>query len=129
MRDFKSGDINGDVNIIDSSKNENKLLVNCSNDELLLEEEHRKNILRGERKRKSKVTLKFFGFCAVLLLIAAGWYFINGKMDIVSTLTGGAGIALGVANLSQADKTTEFEMRQINALNEIHMILRERGVR
>ena len=51
MRDFTAGrDINvdGDVLIIDQSQ-EPKLLAQCSNQELLDEETHRKSLLSRER--------------------------------------------------------------------------------
>lgn len=40
MRDFNSGDINGDVTINDhSTENKFKLFIHCDNDELLSEEQ------------------------------------------------------------------------------------------
>ena len=130
MRDFNSGDINGDVTINDhSNKIEYKLLIHCDNEELLAEEVHRKKVLRKERKRKSSVVLKMLAGCGALLLFAAGWYFFHGKLDMVSALTGLAGGFFAFATLSGADTPNAFEKRQINALKEIDILLRERDVR
>lgn len=130
MRDFNSGDIAGDVNIIDNSNNNQfKLLIHCDNEELLHEEVHRWGLVKQERNKRLTGVLWIFAFCAVLLLIAAGWYFITGKMELINSLIGGAGVVVGLINLANADKPTEFEVRQLNTLKEINTLLRERGVR
>lgn len=72
---------------------------------------------------------KFFAFSALLLLVAAGWFYIQGTMNAVTFLTGVAGVMIGMATLQQAERQTPFEQRQIAALNEIHTLLRERGSR
>lgn len=130
MRDFKSGDIHGDVTINDSSRvTEYKLLVHCNNDELLGEEEHRRKILRKERSRKGKIFFRFICLAVSLLLIAAVWFYFKGELDDVTVFIGGAGVAVGIATLQRSDNKSQFERRQIDALNEINHILRERGVR
>ncbi|MBN7819787.1 hypothetical protein J0A65_07915 [Bowmanella sp. Y57] len=130
MRDFNSGDIHGDVTIIDNSENnEYKLLIHCNNEELLHEESHRKELLKNERSRKNGVMWKFLAFSAFLLLVAAGWFYIQGTMNAVTFLIGAAGVMSSMATLQQAERQTPFEKRQIATLNEIHALLRERGVR
>ncbi|NYU09441.1 hypothetical protein A8O28_10025 [Enterobacteriaceae bacterium CCUG 67584] len=130
MRDFNSGDINGDVTINDHSNQVSyKLLIHCNNEELLEEEIHRKKVLRKERKRKSKALLKVFAGCGMLLLFASGWYLFQGQLDMVSALAGLAGGALALATLSRADMPNAFEKRQLDALEEIDTLLRERDVR
>ncbi|MFC6121024.1 hypothetical protein [Phytobacter sp. SCO41] len=130
MRDFKARDVNGDVNIIDhSNNNPYKLLIHCDNDELVLEEVHRIKLLKAERKSKFHSTLKRLVICTFIFLFAAVWYYINDKMDAVSAVTGIGSLFIGIASLSKADQPTEFEQRQLNALNEINTLLRERNVR
>lgn len=130
MRDFNSGDIHGDVTINDNSENnEYKLLIHCNNEELLHEEKHRQKLLRNERSRKNGVTWKFLAFAALLLLVAAVWFYFDGQMNAVTLITGIASVFTGMATLKQAENQTPFEQRQIVALNEIHNLLRERGVR
>lgn len=130
MRDFNSGDIHGDVNINDNSNSsEYKLLINCSNEELVQEEAHRQDLLEDERSRRRGITWKFLGTSALLLLVAAGWFYIKGAMDAVSFIIGGAGVLVGVATLQKSDKPTAFELRQVATINEIRTLLRERGFR
>ncbi|CAH7231540.1 conserved hypothetical protein [Vibrio chagasii] len=128
MRDFNANQINGDVNINDNST-EHKLLIHCSNEELLHEEIHRRDVLSKERSRKNNVLFKLLGFCASAFVLAAIWYWIKGQVDLISGMLGFASIALTLLFLQEGEKTTEFERRQIQALNEINMLLRERGVR
>ena len=128
MRDFKSANIGGDVNIYDHSS-DHKLLIHCTNDELLEEEPHRQQLLRSERSRKNGFTLKFLALCGTLFLIAAGWYYLQGQMNTVTLVLGVSSVLMTAATLQTTDKVTVFELRQINALREIEMILRERGVR
>ncbi|WP_413665447.1 hypothetical protein ACG1BZ_09740 [Microbulbifer sp. CNSA002] len=128
MRDFNSGDINGDV-VINDNSNEHKLLIHCSNEELIHEERHRQEVLEKERSRKNGAFLKFILFSATLCVAAYVWYQFNGGHSIASTLLGAVGAITGFSTFAQSDQTTEFEQRQLAALKEIHMILRERGVR
>mgnify|MGYP001260778373 CR=1 FL=1 len=130
MRDFNSRDIHGDVNINDNSNNsEYKLLINCSNEELVREEAHRQNLLSDERSRRLGITWKFLGLSALLLLAAAGWFYIKGAVDTASLIIGGAGVLVGIATLQRADKPAAFEQRQLATISEIRTLLRERGFR
>lgn len=132
MRDIKAGrDINVDGQLIinDNSQQEYKLLIHCTNEELLDEEPHRKQNLAHERKAKLNRFLGFIALAALLVCCAAVWYWFNGKMDAFALVSGVAGLMLGFASLKIWEHPTEFEQRQIDALREIHMILRERGVR
>jgi hypothetical protein len=130
VKDFNSGDIHGDVTINDnSSNNEYKLLANCSNEELRYEEKHRRALLNKERSRKYNIFWKSLAFSAILLLVAACYFYILDEMNTVTLAIGAAGIMIGMASLKQSDIVTNFEQRQIATLNEIHTLLRERGVR
>lgn len=128
MRDFYSGNIGGNV-IINDNSTEHKLLIHCSNEELLHEEQHRNRILGKERARKDGVFFKFLAFSVVLCVIAYVWYQFNGEHTIASTVLGAVGVITGLSVFAQSGQTTEFEQRQIAALKEINMILRERNVR
>ena len=130
MRDFYSGDIAGDVNIIDGSSNgQYKLLIHCDNNELLQEEAHRFGLVKQERNKRLYGSLKGFALCGALLLVAAAWHFSTGKMELINTLIGASGVVVGLFTLAHADKPTAFEVRQLDTLEEIHALLRERGVR
>lgn len=132
MRDINAGrDINvdGPVIITDNSQQQYKLLIHCTNEELLEEEPLRKQNLALERKGKLNRFLVFIAFAALLAFAAATWYWFKGEMDAFSLVSGATGLMLGIASLKIWEHPTEFEQRQIDALNEIHMILKERGVR
>lgn len=71
MRDFNSGDIVGDVNIIDNSNNNQfKLLIHCDNEELLQEEVHRWGLVKKEINQRVTGVLWVFAFalCCYSLL-------------------------------------------------------------
>lgn len=130
MRDIKAGrDINveGDIIVNDQSQ-EYKLLIHCTNSELLAEKQHRQGILAEERSAKFNRFMSGLGVAATLLFVAGAWYWFQGSTDIFSFLTGGSGFILGLASLKVYEKPTLFEQRQLAALQEIHMLLRERGV-
>ena len=116
-----------DVHIGDG--NSYKLLTQCSNEELREEELHRNSLLKKERKRKTDIMVPIFCIAAVLVVVAAVWYFIRGQMNTVSALTGFAGLVVAYVNLQKGEEKSEFEQRQLAALNEINLILRERGAR
>lgn len=131
MRDINSGrDINvgGDFVVNDNSQ-QHKLLIHCSSEELLAEESLRRQRLSEERKSKLNRFLTFIGVAASLLFIAGVWGWFQGKMDFFSLAVGGAGFMVGVASLKFYERPTVFEQRQLNALAEINMLLRERGAR
>ena len=128
MRDFNARDINGDV-VINDNSTEYKQLIHCSNEELVDEENHRHKILRKERNRINKIQLKFLLFFVSLLGASALFYYIQAEINIVSTLLGFSGFIGTMFTLRESDTRSEFEQRQIDALDEINMILRERDVR
>jgi len=116
-----------DINIIDNSNN-SKLLIDCTNSELHIEREHRTNLLRQERKAKWKrLATLWMVFAVVGSAVALYFYFIKGNTNLSSIILGLAGIAASVASVKLFEAPTQFEARQIAALNEISMILRERG--
>lgn len=131
MRDINAGrDINvkGDFVVNDSSQ-QYKLLIHCSNEELLAEEPYRRQHLADERKAKTNRFLRFIAIAASFIFIAGIWFWFKGNMDFFSFAIGAAGFLVGLAGLKIYERPTEFELRQIAALAEINLLLRERGVR
>ena len=86
MRDFSAGrDINveGDVFIHDESIEVGKLLVNCSNEELIEERTHRKSVLSGERKRKfNRLVFAWVVLGLLLTAVSVYLYFIGQTKEI-----------------------------------------------
>ena len=128
MRDFNAKNIGGNV-IINDSSSEYKPLVQCSIEELLHEEMHRRSLLDKERSRKNRLFLWCI-VAAILFLVAAYiWYQFKGEHSLGSSVIGVIGVLIGFTTFSGSDYKSEFEKRQIATLNEINMILRERGAR
>ena len=131
MRDFKAGcDINvgGDLHVGDQSQ-EFKPLAQCTNNDLFREREHREALVARERAGRNKKWLILMAVAGVLLFTAGTWYWFHGKNDLFSLLSGAAGVVLALATLRFGDEPTRFERRQLKALDEIRMLLRERGIR
>ena len=130
MRDFNAGgDVNvgGDLNITDNSS-QLKPLALCTNDELLEERLCRKKVLGQERKAKWKRLALALVFIAVVLCAVSLFIYLKGDTTLASFVLGGGGAAASFASVKALERPTEFEERQIIALKEIRMILRERGV-
>ena len=100
----------------------------CTNDELIAEEKHRRDVLVKERGRRRSVFLRICMVASLLFLVAVLWAWFHGSPDLVSFISGGAGIRLEIGNFRAMEKPSRFEARQIAALQEINMILRERGL-
>jgi hypothetical protein len=129
MRDFRAGgniNVVGDVNIIDNSE-QLKLLVQCTNDELFEERKHRTNLLKNEKKRKYKKSGIFFISVIIISILVSIGIYLAGNSDLASFVLGGGGLVASAASIKISTNPSEFEMRQAAALNEIRMILRERG--
>ncbi|WP_201312646.1 hypothetical protein [Dyella sp. EPa41] len=130
MKDFKAGgDINvgGDVYIYDNST-QHKLLITCTDRQLYEERLHRTAILSDERKRKWKrLGLAWLivgsGFAA-----GAIWLQAIGQGAFSTLLLGLGGLTLAAASVKVIDEPTVFERRQLQALQEISFILKERGL-
>ena len=126
MRDFNMRDNNGGNIIINEPP---KLLVQCSNEELFVEEKHRKNLLRQERARKFSITIKFLFGVLLLCGIASIWCYIKGLNQLMGLVSILVPILIAGVTLQTMSNPTEFEQRQLATLNEISMILRDRSVR
>lgn len=129
MRDFKSGDIHGDVNINDGSSTSYKLLIHCSATGLLDEERYRRSLLDREQATRWGRVYKLLGVAVLAGLVAAVWLFLEGRMDAVTLVLGLFALVVGYAAVKGSTIRTDFEQRQIDALQEIHTLLRERGAR
>lgn len=130
MRDFKAGrDINveGDVHINDNSI-QPKLLTVCTSEELFSERLHRQTLLSQERKAKWKRLAMSWIFIAVMLGVTSLWFYFKGDTNFSSLVLGLGGLAGCFASVKVLEKPNKFEARQIDALDEIKTILRERGV-
>ena len=130
MRDITTGHIEAGRDVIfNDQSNQPKLLIQCTNEELIQEEKHRRDLLDKERKKRGSFFAKIFIISGLLIVFAMIWAHFQGNTNLVTLLSGGMGIIMALANIKAMDARSVFEERQIAALEEIHMILRERGVR
>ena len=131
MRDLNVGrDINVQGNmIIQDQSQEHKLLIHCTNEELNNEEIYRKQNLKQEKQAKFKKLMFSLCLVGVLFLMAAILYWFKGNMNMYSLLLGASSFFIGIQSINFFEKPTQFEQRQMEALNEINMILRERRQR
>ncbi|MDP3589608.1 MAG: hypothetical protein Q8R54_03615 [Methylobacter sp.] len=120
--------IGGDLNIIDNSQNEHKLLIHCSTEELLQERPFRQENLRLETKRKFKCLIPHLGFAAVLFLVAAIWAQINGKSDLVAFVFGASSLIVSFVSVRAILESNAFELQEQVAIHEINMILKSRRI-
>jgi hypothetical protein len=130
MRDFKVGNnlnVGGNLQINDNS-NQSTNLIYRTTDELLEERIHRKKLLSGERKSKWKRMAIVWLFVGCVLGIVAIWFYYQGNSNLSSLFLGLGGFGTAFASVKVLEQPTEFEARQMTALNEIRFILRERGV-
>ena len=131
MRDFNNGgDINvtGDFNLTDSSQNEHKLFINCSNEELIQERPFRQENIKIEQSKKIKQLKPYYGISLVLFVAAALWAAYNGQTDLASIAMGAASLLLGFKSLKATLEPNAFQIEEQNAVNEISRLLKQRRV-
>ena len=131
MSDFNAGrDINVGKNIhIQTETFHPKPLSICTNSELFNERVHRRALLSKERKRKFKL-VGFLWVFAVLTIsgFALYAYFISDNPNLSSLILGLGGISTLFYSIKLFEQPSEFETRQLAALKEIRLILRERNI-
>lgn len=131
MRDFNNdGQINvhGDFNIADNSHTEHKLLINCTNEELLRDRPFRQENIRLEQDRKVKRLKPLYALSIFLFVTAAAWATINGKPDLAQFLIGGASLFLGYQSLKATVEPNAFQIEEQDAINEASKLLKQRRV-
>lgn len=131
MRDFNNGgdlNVSGDLIVGDRSENIGKLLVNCTNEELLQERPFRKENLRLERNRKLKAVIPILGTAVIMFIGSALWSTFNGKSDMASVFLGIGSLIVGYAALKGVAEPNDFEHQEREALREIRLILKSRRV-
>lgn len=129
MRDFNnSGGINveGDFNVTDNSHNEHKLLISCSNEELLRERPFRQENIKIEQTRKIKRLKGFYALALILLLAAAGLGALEGEANLVSVLLGAGSFLIGFQSIRATLEPNSFQVEEQNVVNEIGKILKQR---
>jgi len=128
MRDVNTRDMNAgrDINIYDQW-NQGKLLADLTIRELFEERQYRNGLLSQERNRKlKKVALGWVSASLVVGVYASLQYF-SGNEQLAYGLLIGSQVLLALASITIFERPTDFEQRQMLALNEIACLLREKG--
>lgn len=131
MRDINNGrDINvgGNFNITTNSQSEHKLLVHCSNEELLQERPFRQENIEIEQERKIKRLTPFYFLTVFLFGVAAIMAWISGRNDIVTLALGLGSLAIGFISIKLTFVPNTFQIEEQNVVREINKILKQRRV-
>lgn len=130
MHNFNNnGKINiqeGNINIYDNSSEIYKLLIHCSNEELLNEKPFRIENIKLEQKRKIKRLIPMY-IIFICTLTAAIYYIIfTGNKDIVSLIFAAASFLTGYSSLAETISHNEFQRGERDAIDEINRLLKQR---
>jgi hypothetical protein len=131
LRDFTNGgniNVGGNFFVTDQSQ-QHKLLIHCTNEELVEEEQFRRGQLAREQNGKLKYTLVAVAGTACIFFIIGLYFWYTGKMERFDLFATTSGFLLAFGSLTFYTTPTQVEKRHKDALQEIHIILRERGVR
>jgi len=131
MRDFTNdGSINvhGDMNVTDNSSSEHKLLIHCSNEELLEERPFRQENIRIEQGEKVKRLKPLYVISIILFVAAAAWTTIAGKTDLAAFFMGAASIFIAYQSLKATLEPNAFQVDEQNVVNQISTLLKQRRV-
>ncbi len=128
MKDFNN---NGNIDkiVINDHSNTNiyKPLSQYNIDKLQHEYKHRQNLLNSEIKQKKRRYRNAALFIAFVATAFAIWNYFNGYTELSKFIIAIGGFIAPIwIYLQSYKRQSEFEIRQIKALNEIAYLLRER---
>lgn len=132
MRDFNNnGQINieqGNINISNSYSNNYKLLIYCSNDELMNERPYRIENIKSEQKRKVKRMMPIYFICTCIFIFSLYYIFFTNDKEIPSLLFCAGSFILGFRMLIETISHNAFQREEQEAINEIDKLLKQRRV-
>ncbi len=120
--------MHGDFNVADNSRNEHKLLIYCSTEELLQERPFRQENILLEQSRKVRRLKPLYTISVVLFGFAATWSIFNGKADLSSFILGTASLFLDFLSLKATVEPNSFQVEEQDAVNEISKLLKQRRI-
>lgn len=132
MRDFNNnGQINiqqGSVSISDNYTENYKLLIHCSNEELISERPYRIGNIELEQKRKIKKLIPMYFICACMLIATIYYIYFTQDKEIPSLIFGAGSFIVGYRALIETTAMNEFQREEQEAINEIDKLLKQRRV-
>jgi hypothetical protein len=131
MNDFQAG---RDITIkdskitVNSTSNEIKPIGLLTTPELFEEKKHREQLCHEEKQRRTKHLPKLISFsCCCLIIVLGLQKFTDPSNPVFLTISVLSSIAsMGSFWIAGKAWTEKFELRQLEVLKEINMILRER---
>lgn len=129
MRDFNNNgglNVHGDFNLNDNSTSQHKLLINCTNEELLLERPFRLENIKIEQSEKVRKLIPFYIVALLLLAVAiiSSAFFENS--DLISMFSGLGSLLIGSMTLRNTFEHNEFQKEEMNTVKLINKILKQR---
>ena len=130
MRDISlDGDfvVNGDFTVNEGDQNNYIPFGQCNLEQLQMAMQHHRNLASEERKRINSISFKLLYVAIFVGLVLASWYFINGGIENAMFIMGFVGVGMPVLlAIKNRAQRSEFEQRQINTINNIYTLIRER---
>lgn len=129
MRDFNNGrdfNVNGNLTITDNSNNSNKLLIDCSNEELRNEIPFRQENIRIEQSEKVKKAKCFYILAGILMLSAVLCAYYFGKTSLITIILGMGGFGVAAHTLIRTYEPNGFQNEEMQAIKEAKKILKQR---
>jgi hypothetical protein len=128
MRDFTNGgDINGDVTITESNPNGYMKFEDMNVEQLQHSLNHHSNLAREERANNNVFSYVLLGIALFVAFFLSVWYLINGNINNSMFLLGVVGIGVPIFGaLKNSEHQSIFERRQINTINYLATLIRER---
>lgn len=131
MRDIRpEGDfvVNGNFSVNEGSQNEFIPFEQMNVEQLKYSLSHHQKLAKDERSRINTISFRLLGVALVVGLVLSVWYFINGGIDNAMFLIGLVGIGMPVMlALKNGERRSDFEQRQINTIDYLLTLIRERG--
>ncbi|MGY6555164.1 MAG: hypothetical protein ACXIUM_11665 [Wenzhouxiangella sp.] len=131
MRDIRpEGDfvVNGDFTVNEGSQSEYVPFEQMNAEQLQYSLRHHQKLAREERSRINKISFSLLGFALVVGLALSLWYFINDGVDNAMFLIGLVGVGMPVMlAIKNSEQKSAFEQRQINTINYLVALIRERS--
>lgn len=120
--------VNGNFTVNESTKNGFIPFEQMNIEQLQYSLNHHQKLAKEERSRINKISFRFLLVALVVGLILSLWYFIHGSIDKATFFIGVVGIGIPVIlAIGKAQQTSAFEQRQINTINYLLTLVRERS--
>jgi len=131
MRDIRpEGDfvVQGDFTVNEGNEEEYVPFEKMNAEQLRHFMDHHQKLRQEERSEINNRSFFLLGVALAVGVILSVWYFLNGKAESAMYLIGLVGIGMPVwLAIKNGERVTPFEQRQINTVNYLRTLIRERS--